>query len=61
VDVAPPWGEPRIFGVSWFSRCNVISIMFFLGIILDCVLDMYVLLKLFSYVQMLDLINSAKC
>jgi hypothetical protein len=27
VDVAPPWGEPRISGVPWFSLCCVISIM----------------------------------
>jgi hypothetical protein len=31
VDVAPPWGEPRISGVSWFSLCNVISIMHLLS------------------------------
>jgi hypothetical protein len=27
VDVAPPWCEPHIFGVSWFSLCYVISVM----------------------------------
>jgi hypothetical protein len=27
VEVAPPWGEPHIFGVSWFSLRYVISIM----------------------------------
>jgi hypothetical protein len=31
VDVAPPWGEPRISGVSWFSLCSVISVMHFLS------------------------------
>jgi hypothetical protein len=31
VDVAPPWGEPRIFGVSWFSLCSVISVMHLLS------------------------------
>jgi hypothetical protein len=23
LDVAPPWGEPCISGVSWFFLCNV--------------------------------------
>ena len=27
VDVAPPWGEPCISGVSWFALCCVISVM----------------------------------
>ena len=45
VDVAPHWGEPRISGVSWFSLCNVISVMFFLVLRLGCVMDMYVFLK----------------
>jgi hypothetical protein len=27
VDVAPPWGESRISGVSWFALCCVISVM----------------------------------
>jgi hypothetical protein len=27
LDVAPPWGEPRISGVSWFSLCFVIYVM----------------------------------
>jgi hypothetical protein len=31
VDVAPPWGEPRISGVSWFSLCSVIYVMHFLS------------------------------
>ena len=31
VDVAPPWGEPCIYGVSWFSLCNVISVMHLLS------------------------------
>jgi hypothetical protein len=31
VDVAPPWGEPRISGVSWFSLCSVIFVMHFLS------------------------------
>jgi hypothetical protein len=31
VDIAPPWGEPHISGVSWFALCSVISVMHFLS------------------------------
>jgi hypothetical protein len=31
VDIAPPWGEPRISSVSWFSLCCVIYVMNFLS------------------------------
>jgi hypothetical protein len=31
VDVAPPWGEPHISGVSWFALCSVISVIHFLS------------------------------
>lgn len=31
VDVAPPWGEPCIYGVSWFDLCYDISFMHFLS------------------------------
>jgi hypothetical protein len=31
VDVAPPWGEPRRSGVSWFDLCSVIYVMHFLS------------------------------
>jgi len=31
LDVAPPWGEPCISGVSWFSLCSVIFVMHFLS------------------------------
>jgi hypothetical protein len=31
VDVSPPWGEPRISGVSWFSLCSVIYVMLLLS------------------------------
>jgi hypothetical protein len=27
VDVAPHWGEPRIFGVLWVALCCVIFVM----------------------------------
>jgi hypothetical protein len=27
VDVAPPWGEPHISGVSWVGLCYVIYVM----------------------------------
>jgi hypothetical protein len=27
VDVAPPWGEPHISGVPWFSLCCIIYVM----------------------------------
>jgi hypothetical protein len=61
VDIAPHWGEPCISGVLWFVWCNIISVMFFLVIILECVINMYVFFKCFAYVKMLYLIHSAKC
>ena len=34
VDVAPPWGEPRISSVSWFSLCSVIYVMLLLSVLI---------------------------
>jgi hypothetical protein len=31
LDVAPPWGEPHISGVSWFSLYSVIFFMHLLS------------------------------
>jgi hypothetical protein len=30
VEVAPPWGEPHISGVSWFALCSVFLSCIFL-------------------------------
>jgi hypothetical protein len=59
VDVSPHWGEPRTYGVLWFSLCNVISIMFFMVLRLECIMNMHVFLKCLAYI--LDLIQSAMC
>jgi hypothetical protein len=34
VDIAPPWGEPRISGVSWFVLCCVIYVMNLLSVLI---------------------------
>jgi hypothetical protein len=52
VDVAPPWGEPHISGVSWFSLCSAIFVMHFLSALIMmcneyifCFLSTLVMLK----------------
>jgi hypothetical protein len=45
VDVAPPWGEPRISGVSWFSLCSAIFVMYFLSALIFFCLSTLFMLK----------------
>jgi hypothetical protein len=51
VDVVPPWGEPRISGVSWFSLCSVIYVMHFLSaLIIMC--DEYICFFLSTFLML---------
>jgi hypothetical protein len=52
VNIAPPWGEPRISGVSWFSLCNVISVMHFLSaLIMMCNEGMFCCLSILLMIK----------